>query len=112
MKCKNSFITNSSSANFILTATRDISRSEFVDFIDKFKIDYCSKFSGSRFTSEVNNITIKYLKESKVIFNYWTSMLNDEVDDMPHFMKYLIINQMMTDAPILSNFKLQIESDS
>lgn len=112
MKLKTSFITNSSSANFILTAIRNVSRDEFSKFLDEFKLNYCKEFSGQRYTSELNNISIKYERVNKVVFNYWTSMLNDEVEDMPHFMKHFIVKYLMNQLKGITDLKLEIESDS
>ena len=112
MKIKSSFITNSSSANFVLITIRNTTRPEFDDFIEAFKMKYCKEQSGTRHVKELNDINIKHERLNKVIFSYWTSMLNDNVEDMPHFMKHLIISHLLGEVPCVDSIKLTIDSDS
>lgn len=112
MKCKLSFVTNSSSASFILTVRRNVSSSEFIEFMDEFKKKYTDAFNHqSAKITDMNNVTVKFLRGKSVEISYWTSMLNDIVDDSPHFMKYLILKFLMNEIPEIEELTFHTTED-
>lgn len=112
MKCKLSFVTNSSSASFILTVRRNVTNDEFIEFMDEFKQKYIEEFNHeSTKITDMNNVTIKFLRGKSVEISYWTPMLNDIVDDSPHFMKYLILKFLMNEIPEIEEITFHTTED-
>jgi len=126
MKRKLSFITNSSSASFILYVTSGARNLE--DFKEIFK-DYLNSYFASRkfiFSREYNIKDYKKWTDDQIdsiistishkvaniyIVEGFTSMLNEIVDDLPGWMKKLII-EMATGRTILGIDKVSLEIQS
>jgi len=115
MKIKNDFVTNSSSASYILTLqTKDnMSISEFNirfnEFIDEIKRFNEREFTNIRF---LDGSDISAIDDNIFKIESWTSMHNGQFD-IPGFMRYIIVEDRINDEEMwwfkIKDFK--IESD-
>jgi len=113
MKIKNDFVTNSSSASFILTIkpneemNLDEFRDRFNEYIDTIK-RWNPKLSSMRFWDGIN---IKQSNNNEFVVEEWTGMYND-IYDIPPYMSYILIADQVED--MLDWFKVvkfEIEND-
>ncbi len=98
MKIKLDFITNSSSASFILYIQSDLTDIEcFKIYIkrlmDRFIIEEeVSDYDKNRINKAIENI--EQLTPNTYSMSDFTSMLNSIIDDMPRYMIWLILENM------------------
>jgi len=111
MKFKADFVTNSSSASFILYITFisddfDRFKEAWENFIKKFEKEY---YQTHKFAD--NNIKIFHIRKNLFTIEQWTSAYNF-LSDIPNWMKYVIIFQNIYPDLLLDfgfiNIKLEI----
>ena len=116
MKQKDDFITNSSSASFILTLEvndKNVSLDEFKELFNVFIEEYLERNPSSlKFWDATNIKKIGSDNKSKLFkISEWTSMYNYQ-DDIPKYMRELMVNSYIDE----DNFgfkvkKFNIEDD-
>jgi hypothetical protein len=110
MKIKEDFVTNSSSASFIMTfAAGGKDFNEFQDTMNSFLEMYKDNTRKElRFWDGSN---IEEVAPGVFQIEEWTSMYND-IDDIPDYMKYIIIDKAVESRELgaygitMTNFKI------
>ena len=119
MKIKKGFITNSSSANFIITirTKTDKTIEEFKTMFNRFLDNY----KNNHYNESITNLQFwnpnSIIKITDTIFEIydWVSMYND-YDDIPHYFRYLLLlsiiePQVLEDILDLKSLTFRNEGD-
>ena len=116
MKLKADFVTNSSSASFIMTleAYDNISLKEFKEIMNDVINDFENEYRDYGFEkphlhfwdgSHISKVSPKIFA-----LQDWTSMYNDPAD-IPRYMRYMMIRSFLTDGGLkdfkIKNFKIE-----
>jgi len=93
MKYKITEVTNSSSANFIITfkSNDDLEVEEFKDIFNEFLERHRSKFPDLRYwdATDVKKTGSRFFQVTE-----WTSMFNDQMD-IPEYIRWLLIDSFL-----------------
>lgn len=109
MKVKASFITNSSSASFILSFRADdnMTLEEFKDIFNQYLENHRRFIKGLRFWDAS---VIEEVEPNSFKIVEWTSMYNNQ-DNIPDYMKFIMVESFLTDFYALGlkfgGFKVQ-----
>jgi len=117
MKIKIDYVTNSSSASFLLyieSTARD--EEEFIESFNKFLEDYNEENrwkKNHRNVSFINPKEIRQISSGVFIVEDWITMYND-YDDIPNYIKYLILRHIIDNNLIqygIKDLKFEIKGD-
>jgi hypothetical protein len=123
MKIKTDFVTNSSSASFILTITtlQNLDINKFRDLFNEFILKYEREYKHSSPRNDEKTIfrfwdpkELKQIELNKFELEDFTSMYNG-VDDIPHYMKFLLLTKETDNYSLeclgFGNVELKIDRD-
>ena len=105
MKYKTDFVTNSSSASFIMTF-RTYSDMDLENFIKVFN-DFLES-QRNRYFPNIRHwdaLDVKKITNNIFQITEWTSMYNDQ-SDVPDYMKYFLIEKIL-DKGFFEDFKIE-----
>lgn len=109
MKSKLSFVTNSSSASFILRfeTLREMTVEEFTNIFNRYLEHRRHLIENLRFWDAS---TVKQVEPNIFVIEEWTSMYNDMMD-IPEYMRLVLVESFLDDFSLLDlkfvGFKVQ-----
>ncbi len=110
MKVKGDFVTNSSSASFIMTFSADMNYEEFAEAFGSFLENFAEQSETNiRFWDGSN---IKQIAPNIFQIEEWTSMYN-YLDDIPKYMQWILIDNGVNGDELsshnikMTNFEIQ-----
>jgi len=110
MKFRTDFVTNSSSASFILfVESTAANKQEFEESLKKLFAEYSRDFQKEE--SLPKSEQIKHIFGSLYAINDMTIMFND-YDDVPHYMRYMLLRHHIDDDLLkfgIKSLKLEID---